>query len=87
MTRAPFLLIALAAGTGLLAVGAGDAHAYNRKVEKACKGDYKRLCPAYKPGSAALRACMEAKSSEISNRCITTLIDEGVVGRGSGRRG
>ncbi len=56
------------------------------RVKKACSGDYKRLCPRYKVGSPQLRACMEAKSSEISSACISALIDAGEVGKSSARR-
>ena len=60
---------------------AGPAAAFNKKVERACKGDYKRLCPQYKTSSAQLRACMEAKAYEISEKCVTALIDSGEVDR------
>ena len=80
-------LAGLAAGSVAIAVlFASPAQAVSPKVEKACKGDYKRLCPAYKVGSAQLRACMEAKQSEISSRCIDALIDSGEVDRHRGRR-
>ncbi len=55
------------------------------KVKKACTGDYKRLCPKYKVGSAQLRACMEAKQSEISSGCVQALIDSGAVNRAARR--
>ncbi len=71
------LVVTIAASLSTVA----DAAAFSRKVQLACRGDYKRLCPHYKVGSPQLRACMEAKSSEISSNCISTLIDEGVVGR------
>lgn len=61
--------------------------AVNDRVKKACSGDYHRLCPHYKVGSPQLRACMEAKQSEISSRCVDALIDSGEVDRQrSGRR-
>ncbi len=57
------------------------AHAVSAKVKKSCAGDYKRLCPRYKVGSAQLRACMEAKQGEISSKCVQALIDSGEVNR------
>lgn len=63
-----------------------QAFAYSNKVESACRGDYKRLCPHYKVGSPQLRACMEAKQGEISWTCISALMDEGVVDRRQARR-
>ncbi len=65
----------------LAMIPAGAAQAFNKKVESACRGDYKRLCPQYKPSSPQLRACMEAKAYEISNKCVTALIDTGEVDR------
>lgn len=57
------------------------ASAISKAVERACKDDYKRLCPSYKPTSPSLRACMESKANEISWRCISALIDSGEVDR------
>lgn len=76
-------------GTWMVAIGLGlaliapvaPAHAVSAKVKKSCAGDYKRLCPRYKVGSAQLRACMEAKQAEISSRCVQALIDSGEVNR------
>jgi hypothetical protein len=71
------LAIAGAAGVALtLMAGSGEA-AYSKRVQAACKGDYKRLCPNYKTGSLQLRACMEAKADQISSGCIDALIDTG----------
>ena len=70
-------LAALVACLGL----AGDASAFSRKVQRACQSDYKRLCPHYKAASPQLRACMEAKSGEISWTCISALIDDGAIDR------
>lgn len=58
-----------------------QANAVSKRVEAACKGDYRRLCPSYKVGSGALRACMEAKQNEISSRCVDALIASGEVDR------
>lgn len=74
LTLVPALLVACFAF-------AGPAAAFSKKVEKACKGDYKRICPQYKANSPQLRACMEAKSYEISEKCVTALIDSGEVDR------
>ena len=72
-----FRMLVLAAGL----VSPSEASAFGKKVERACKTDYKRLCPQYKPASPQLRACMEAKAGEISGQCIATLIEDGVVDR------
>lgn len=80
----------LAAATGLcLAVLAGSyttAEAISQKVRRACLADYKRLCPSYKVGTPAMRACMESKYREISSNCVDALIDSGEVHRSRVRR-
>lgn len=76
----------LLAAAVLVAGMPGAQAAITAKVRKACAPDYKRLCPAYKVGSAQLRACMEAKSIEISSSCVNALIDAGEVDRRRVRR-
>jgi hypothetical protein len=75
----PVLMLAIAGAAGFtlaLIADSGEA-AYSKRVQAACKGDYKRLCPNYKTGSLQLRACMEAKADQISSGCIDALIDSG----------
>lgn len=56
---------------------------YSKKVETACKSDYKTHCPAYKEGSSALRSCMSlaGKRGNLTKRCIDALTDAGLVPR------
>ena len=82
----PKLVIAAAFISMTAGFGAPGADAASAKVRTACAGDYKRLCPRYKVGSSRMRACMEAKQSEISSRCIDALIDSGEVNRRGRRR-
>jgi hypothetical protein len=78
--------------TAIFAVGAfavvttSPASAVSSKVKRACKFDYKRLCPRYRVGSSRMRACMEAKAGDISYRCRQALIDSGEVDRRSSPR-
>jgi hypothetical protein len=78
------LVAGLLSFTGLAAT-APEAKASNaandRRVHRACRNDYKRLCPRYKLSSPQLRACMEANASEISSDCISALIETGAVNR------
>ena len=60
--------------------------AYPRAVRKACKYDYKRMCPHYKVNSAKMRACMRSNVGQISPRCYDTLIRYGYGKKGGGRR-
>ena len=84
----PAVLVRLAAAVVAVAVAghAAPAYAVSAKVKKACAGDYKRLCPQYKVGSAALRACMEAKQFSLSSGCVQALIDSGEVNRTTAKR-
>ena len=68
-----------------IAGAAAPVRAVSAKVKKACAGDYKRLCPSYKVGSPALRACMEAKQAEITSKCVDALIASGEVNRSAKR--
>lgn len=75
-------------GTVTFAVDAywSSAEAYPRKVRRACKNDYKRLCPRYGVGSAKMRSCMRSKVGQIAPRCYDTLVRYGYGRRGGGRR-
>jgi len=79
--------------TRIVAVGAGTlvaaaitlatftpADAVPRAVRRACKTDYKRICPHYRSGSAKMRSCMRANIGQISPRCYNKLIDYGYGG-------
>lgn len=62
------------------------AYAYPTAVRKACKQDYRRLCPHYKPGTSKMTSCMRASVSGIAPRCYETLVDHGYAGRGGKAR-
>lgn len=74
-TAVPFLAAAV------LLVLPAEAGAYSKKVENACRGDYKTHCPAYKEGSSALRNCMSlaGRRGNLSRRCVNALTDAGMV--------
>lgn len=57
------------------------AEAYPRAVRKACKFDYKRICPRYRVGTAKMRACMRSNVGQISRRCYRKLLDHGYGSR------
>ena len=86
------LVIAIClAGFGLV-VHVPESEAVPRKVKRACRGDYKSLCPRYRPGTSRMRSCMRAKGSQLSWSCYEALRDHGYVKRGArrssrGRRG
>lgn len=78
------LACALPMAAAMLAVAFPlDAAAYSKKVENACKSDYRTHCPAYKEGSSALRNCMSlaGRRGNLSKRCIDALTDAGMVPR------
>jgi hypothetical protein len=63
------------------------AQPVSKEVRKACVGDYKRLCPSYKPNTPQMRACMEANALSLSSACIDALVDSGEVDRKSVKAG
>ena len=71
----------LGAAVALLTIGfvADAANAVPRKVKRACKGDYKSLCPHYKIGTSRMRACMRSKGRQLSWSCYQSLKDAGYV--------
>ena len=64
----------------MLAVAPVEAE--SRRVERACAGDVRRLCPRDKKDSPSLRYCMEAKARALSRNCIRALEDSGEIPRG-----
>lgn len=58
------------------------AQAASGRVERACAGDVRRLCPKDKKDSPSLRYCMEAKGRSLSRNCIRALEDSGDIPRG-----
>ena len=60
---------------------AGDATAYSSRVTSACKTDFYKFCPSYKPDTPQLRACMRSAGGNISKRCIDALADSGEISR------
>ena len=59
----------------------GEADAYSKRVENACKGDYHRHCPHYKARTPQMRSCMSlaGRRGNLSPRCIDALTDAGMV--------
>ncbi len=79
--------------TTMFAAWTAPADAVPRAVKRACKSDYKRICPHYRAGTAKMRSCMRANVGQISPRCYDKLVDYGYAGsrakrnrRGSRRR-
>ena len=68
------LAIATFAGSTFL-IGVTPADAVPRSVRKACKFDYKRLCPKYRIGSARMRSCMRNSVGGMSPRCYNRLVE------------
>jgi hypothetical protein len=74
------IVAALTIGLGAL-TAAGAASAYSARVTSACKSDFYRFCPSYKPDTPQLRECMRAAGGNISRRCIDALADAGIISR------
>jgi|GEM_PF-5732939 len=83
-----FLAVMLSGGMiGLMAVTSNQAEAVPRKVKRACKLDYKRLCPRYRSGTSRMRSCMRSHGGQLSWNCYQALKDYGYVRRSRGRKG
>lgn len=76
-----------ALGVTTLGVSAvlAPAEAYPAKVRRACKFDYRRICPRYKVGTSKMRSCMRSNVGQLSPRCYDTLVRYGYGRRGSRR--
>lgn len=62
-----------------MALGATEASAFSKAVEKACAGDYQNFCAQYVPNSPQVRRCFESNRKNLSQWCVRALIDAGEV--------
>jgi hypothetical protein len=62
-----------------VALGATQALAISKKVERDCAGDYQNFCSQYAPGTVQLRDCFESNRKGLSQICIRALVDAGEV--------
>ncbi len=67
-------LTALIASLSLTAAEAAD-----KRVRKACWGDYDSFCSQYDPGSSQVARCFESNRKNLSKGCIRALVDAGEV--------
>jgi len=69
---------------GLLAVSSPSIaeESFPPRVERACGGDARRLCPSDRPGTPGMRYCMQAKQNYFSASCKRALEDSGIAPRG-----
>lgn len=65
----PALAVLVASLAGL-AQGAADAPTEPTEAQRqACLADFRRLCPATRPGGGRVRACFEANLADLSPLC------------------
>ena len=74
------IIASLIVGFSVL-VPVDGATAYSARVNSACKSDFYKFCPAYKPDSPQLRECMRSAGGNISKRCLDALADSGLISR------
>ena len=74
------IIVVLTICFGVL-IAAGDATAYTARVRSACKTDFYKFCPSYKPDSPQLRECMRSAGGNISSRCLDALAESGEISR------
>lgn len=78
--RKTYMTLAVAGvALGFAGFGAGDAHAFNKRVRNACGLDYQDYCSQYDPNSSAARRCFESNRRSLSKGCIRALVDAGEV--------
>jgi len=67
----------------LLGPASASAKDVTEKVMNACRGDYKRFCPAYSVNTPELNNCMTqaGKRKSLTPRCFNALVDDGFVPR------
>lgn len=73
--------LALVLSAPMLIAPMSAAHAYSKRVNRACEHDYYQFCSAYQVPSTALRRCMEASRHTLSRPCINALVAAGEVPR------
>lgn len=75
------VLCAAPVAMAAMVLAPSEAGAYSKRVENACKGDYKRHCPHYKARTPAMRSCMElaGRRGNLRPRCIDALSDAGMI--------
>jgi hypothetical protein len=78
-------LAVLAAVLAFAIAGMTPTQAFSPATQRACKADYKKLCPSYKIGSSDLRYCMESNARSISEKCIRAAADNGDITRSQAR--
>ncbi len=80
------MIFGVAVALMTIAFVADAANAVPRKVKRACKSDYKSLCPHYKIGTSRMRSCMRSKGRQLSWGCYQSLKDAGYVRSRKGSR-
>lgn len=53
---------------------AADEKAAAEAAQRACRGDYLRLCSGVKPGEGRVIACFRARQDRLSGGCRTALL-------------
>lgn len=70
-----FLILgmALVMSAGLGAASNPETLEKSKEVKKACKADYKKLCPKVKAGQGRIVKCLQENSAQLSAGCKTAL--------------
>jgi len=63
----------LAAASPAWAQATSDQRQRARAVAKACRADAQKFCQGVEPGGGRLLACLQARDTELSANCRTTL--------------
>ena len=63
----------------LLAMVVPSVAQYSKAIKGACRNAYKRFCSTYAVDDPALRKCMNKAGPSLSQRCVATLVNSGLV--------
>ena len=70
----------LGCGVALASFG-GAAQAVSARVQDDCYRDYNAYCSSHAPESTEVRYCMEAHRNQLTQKCVSALVDAGEVPR------
>jgi hypothetical protein len=65
--------------SAVLCASTATANAFSWSTQMNCASDYYAYCSMHTAGSAGCHACMRANRPKLSNSCVSSLIDEGIL--------
>jgi hypothetical protein len=75
------LIAKASVGLGVMMLSVSAAGAVDSRVRDACAGDYLSYCSQHDPDGRAVRTCMRANGSKLSQGCLNALVAAGEVSK------